>query len=47
MKDNVIVIAVIAGVALLFWAVSTGLIKTTGGNVAIGGGIVAPQPSQN
>jgi hypothetical protein len=47
MKDNVIVIAVIAGVALLFWAVSTGLIKTTGGNVAIGGGIVAPQPAQN
>jgi hypothetical protein len=47
MKESTIIILVVAGVAALFWAVQTGLIKVTGGAVNVGGGIVAPQPSQN
>lgn len=47
MKENTVIILIVAGAALLFWAVSTGLIKTTGGLVNVGGGVLAPQPSQN
>lgn len=48
MKDSTVIIVILAGAALLFWAVSTGLIQTTGGAVRIGNtGIVAPQPNQN
>jgi hypothetical protein len=47
MKDETLIIFIVAGFALLFWAVSTGLIKTTGGGVNVGGGIVAPQPATN
>jgi hypothetical protein len=38
MKDSTIVVLVVAGVVALFWAASTGLIKT---------GIQVPQPAQN
>ena len=44
MKENTVIILVVAVAALLFWAISTGLLKT---GVNVGGGIVAPQPSQN
>jgi len=48
MKDSTILIVVVAGAALLFWAVSSGLIKTSGGAIPVGHtGVVAPQPSSN
>jgi hypothetical protein len=54
MKDSTIVLLLIGGAALLFWAVSTGLIRTTGGMIPVGaqgqvagGTILAPQPSSN
>lgn len=54
MKDSTIILLVVAGGALLFWAVSTGLIRTTGGAIPVGpqgqipsGAIYAPQPSTN
>jgi hypothetical protein len=48
MKDSTIIILVVAGVAVLFWAVSTGLLKTVGGPVTVPGtNILAPQPTQN
>jgi hypothetical protein len=52
MKDSTIIIILLGGAALLFWAVSTGLIQTTGGAVRVGpqgavSGVVAPQPAQN
>jgi hypothetical protein len=47
MKDSTIIIIVVAVAAGLFWAVSTGLIKTTGGMINVGGGVIAPQPSAN
>lgn len=47
MKEGTVIILIVGAVAVLFWAVSTGLIKTTGGNIQLGGGIVAPQPSSN
>lgn len=47
MKDSTLVILVVAGAALLFWAVSSGIIRTTGGGINVGGGVVAPQPTQN
>jgi len=47
MKEETVIILVVAGFALLFWAVQTGLIKTVGGGINVGGGVVAPQPSVN
>jgi hypothetical protein len=48
MKEETVIILIVAGVALLFWATSSGLLKVTGGAVPVGNtGILAPQPSQN
>lgn len=47
MKEETVILLVVGAFALLFWGVSTGIIRTTGGNIQLGGGILAPQPSQN
>jgi hypothetical protein len=47
MKESTVILLVVGGFVLLMWAVSTGVLRTTGGNIQLGGGIVAPQPTQN
>lgn len=50
-NENTIIIVVIAGIALLFWAMSKGLISSTGLSVTPSGqqvGLISvPQPTQN